>query len=250
MPGPGPPGGDVSDRPYPPPPPLPFQYFRPTAKNSLRCLRCQADLRFKMFGPPSAGDHRGTLGGGGGSPAKSPTSATSPTCGGSAPLRAALCSGDLRAASGPQVPSVPSPGGGGGADQCRPKAAPPGSLAGSHSLDPPCAPPPRRTPTHFPRPAHAVRDLRGSCARIKCGRGGGNGRGAKPPKAATLEVPCLVCAGGGGGQGADSEPKGAYGTTDEDFLVLTCALLSVTCTPHVSVRGGGGCSHWGAGGPR
>ena len=33
------------------------------------------------------------------------------------------------------------------------------------------------------------------------------------------------------------EPKGAYGTTDEDFLLLTC-ICSLTSTPHV--RGGGG----------
>ena len=42
---------------YPPPgpPPLPFQYLRLTAKILLRRLRCQEDLRVKIFGPPSAG---------------------------------------------------------------------------------------------------------------------------------------------------------------------------------------------------
>ena len=49
----------------PPPPPLrppsllPFQCLRLTANILLRRLRCQEDLRFKNFGPPSAG----TIGG-------------------------------------------------------------------------------------------------------------------------------------------------------------------------------------------
>ena len=56
--------GDVLERPYtaggrgdlpPGPPPLPFQCLRLTAKTLLRRLRCQEDLHFKMFGPPSAG---------------------------------------------------------------------------------------------------------------------------------------------------------------------------------------------------
>ena len=56
---------DVLERPYtagggedpPPPPPrlLLFQCLRLTAKIWLRRLRCQEDLRFKTFGPPSAG---------------------------------------------------------------------------------------------------------------------------------------------------------------------------------------------------
>ena len=41
--------------PRPPPPFLPFQYLRLTAKILLRRLRCQADLSLKIFGPPSAG---------------------------------------------------------------------------------------------------------------------------------------------------------------------------------------------------
>ena len=80
-----PPGSDVSEGPYtvggggvppltpptslhldPPPPPLPFQCLRLTAQFLLRRLRCQEDLRFKIFRPPFGGDHRGTLGGGGG----------------------------------------------------------------------------------------------------------------------------------------------------------------------------------------
>ena len=54
---------DVLERPYtaggggvhPLPPLLPFQCSRLTAKILLRRLRCQEDLRFKMFGPLSAG---------------------------------------------------------------------------------------------------------------------------------------------------------------------------------------------------
>ena len=54
----------VHRRRSPPPPPwtppfLPFQCLRLTAKNFLRRLRCQEDLRLKGFGPPSAG----TIGG-------------------------------------------------------------------------------------------------------------------------------------------------------------------------------------------
>ena len=52
--------------PPPPPPPPPLPMFEADSQSFQR-LRCQEDLRFKMFGPPSAGDHRGTLGGRGGS---------------------------------------------------------------------------------------------------------------------------------------------------------------------------------------
>ena len=52
--------------PRPPPPLLPFQCLRLTAKVLLRRLRCQEDLRFKCFG--KGGDHRGTLGGRGSQP--------------------------------------------------------------------------------------------------------------------------------------------------------------------------------------
>ena len=41
--------------PGPPPPLLPFQCLRLTAKFLLRRLRCQEDLSFKIVGPPSAG---------------------------------------------------------------------------------------------------------------------------------------------------------------------------------------------------
>ena len=51
----------------PPPPLLPFQCLRLTAKILLRPLRCQEDLRLKRFGT-FGGDHRGTLGGGGSQP--------------------------------------------------------------------------------------------------------------------------------------------------------------------------------------
>ena len=54
-----------------PPPLLLFQCLRLTAKILLRCLRCQQDLRFKIFGPPSAGIIGGP-GEEGGVPAKSP----------------------------------------------------------------------------------------------------------------------------------------------------------------------------------
>ena len=49
-----------------PPPFLPFQCLRPTAKILLQPLRCQEDLRFKNFGPPSAGAIGGSCQGGGG----------------------------------------------------------------------------------------------------------------------------------------------------------------------------------------
>ena len=60
----------------PPPPLLPFQCLRLTAKMLLRCFRCQEDLTLKFSGPPSVG----TIGGPweeGGAPAK-PSSATPP----------------------------------------------------------------------------------------------------------------------------------------------------------------------------
>ena len=59
-------GSDVLERPYTvgrregtPPPLIPFQCLRLTAKILLRRLRCQEDLNFKNVGPPSAG----TIGG-------------------------------------------------------------------------------------------------------------------------------------------------------------------------------------------
>ena len=45
--------------PIDPPPLLPFQCLRLTAKIVLRRLRCQEDLSFTIFSPPSAG----TIGG-------------------------------------------------------------------------------------------------------------------------------------------------------------------------------------------
>ena len=63
----GGPGGGVAPPLTPIPPPLlPFQCLRLTAKILLRRLRCQEDLGFKNFRPAFAGDRRGTLGGGGG----------------------------------------------------------------------------------------------------------------------------------------------------------------------------------------
>ena len=51
------------------PPPLPFQCLELTANFSLRCLRCQEHLHFKVsFGR----DHRGTLGGRGSQPTPPP----------------------------------------------------------------------------------------------------------------------------------------------------------------------------------
>ena len=47
-----------------PPPLLPFQCSRLTAKILLQCLRCQEDLALKFFRPSFGGDHRGTQGGG------------------------------------------------------------------------------------------------------------------------------------------------------------------------------------------
>ena len=47
------------------PPPAPLFPFQCLSQILLQRLQCQEDLRFKIFGPPSAEDHRGTLGGGG-----------------------------------------------------------------------------------------------------------------------------------------------------------------------------------------
>ena len=73
-------GSDALQRPYtvggPPPPPLPI--LRLKAKILLRRLRCQEDLSFKNFGLPSAGDHRGSLGGGGSQPIPPPPFQTPP----------------------------------------------------------------------------------------------------------------------------------------------------------------------------
>ena len=71
------------------PPPLLFQCLRLTAKNLLRCLRCQEDLRFKNFWSAFGGDHRGTVGGGG-VPAKPPSPAPSNTTLGQGGLISAL----------------------------------------------------------------------------------------------------------------------------------------------------------------
>ena len=76
-------GSDVVERPYtagggggyppPGPPSLPFQCLRLTAKILLRRLRWQEDLRFKMFGPPSAGTTRGPSEEGGSQPNPPPS---------------------------------------------------------------------------------------------------------------------------------------------------------------------------------
>ena len=73
-------GSDVLEGPHtvggrgvpPPPALLPFQCLRLTAKSLLWRLRCQEDLSFKSSRPAFGGDHRGTLGGVGGVPAKPP----------------------------------------------------------------------------------------------------------------------------------------------------------------------------------
>ena len=52
-------GGGVTPSWTPPPILLPFQCLRLTAKKLLRRFRCQDDLSFKIFGPPSSG----TIGG-------------------------------------------------------------------------------------------------------------------------------------------------------------------------------------------
>ena len=63
-------GTPLPTPPFPPPPLLPFRCLRLTVKILLRRLRCQEDLIFKKFWPTFGGDRRGTLGGGGGVPAK------------------------------------------------------------------------------------------------------------------------------------------------------------------------------------
>ena len=54
----------VPPPPLDPPPFLPFQCLRQTAKILLSRLRCQKDLSLPNFGPPSAGTIGGTQGGG------------------------------------------------------------------------------------------------------------------------------------------------------------------------------------------
>ena len=64
--------------PCPPPPLLPFQRLRLTAKILLWRLRCQADLSFKNFRPTFGGALRGTLGGGVSQPTPPPPSPFGP----------------------------------------------------------------------------------------------------------------------------------------------------------------------------